>query len=146
MIKNRDVMRPCGATLLAALLGVIGLCRPGAAGTVRIGAIMSTLSGTVTDQRLGADLAVTQINLDPSILGGDTLEIIHLDDGGEVWGGLRAACELVHSGIHGIVGPTYSSVSLGVARLTTALQVRCCVVCPWPRPSAFFFPKPNRRH
>jgi ABC-type branched-subunit amino acid transport system substrate-binding protein len=84
---------------------------------------MSTLSGTVTDQRLGADLAVREINLDPSILAGDTLEIIHLDDGGEVWGGLRAACELVHSGIHGIVGPTYSSVSLGVARLTTALQV-----------------------
>ena len=118
-------MKPFSATLLAALLAAIGFYRPGAAGTVRIGAIMTSSFGT--DQLLGAELAVTQINLDSSVLPLDTVELVHIDDGGEVWGGLRAACELVHSGIHGIVGPTYSSVSLGVARLTTALQVRCNV-------------------
>ena len=123
-------MRHLGTTLLAALLAVSGLWRPSAAGTVRIGAIMSSASNG-PDMRLGAELAVTQINLDPSLLPGDTVELIHLEDDGAVWGGLRAACELVHAGIHGIVGPTYSSVSLGVARLTTALHVRGRLLITW---------------
>ena len=53
---------------LAALLAVSGFCRPSTtAGTVHIGAIMSSASNGL-DMRLGAELAVTQINLDPSVL------------------------------------------------------------------------------
>ena len=72
-----------------------------------------------------AELAADVVNSDPGLLAGHTLVIKPVDDGGIEWQGVRATCALARDGIHAIVGPAMSQVSIGVANICSTFQI------PW---------------
>ena len=81
-----------------------------------------------TDEVRAARLAVQAINNDTSLLPNHTVRLIPRDDLGSGWGGLRALCNLTREGIHGIIGPGWSSVSTVVGKACSAKHLSCHIL------------------
>lgn len=95
------------------------------AAVVNIGAIITDSNATAYGQleAQSAQLAVDAINADASLLNGHTLTLQVIDDGGSAWMSMRAACDLVRSGMHALIGPSFSGSTQAVLRLLTPLKV-----------------------
>jgi len=70
------------------------------------------------DEYLGVYLAAEEINASGGILGRE-IQIIAQNDGGSAEIGIKAALQLYNEGIKIILGPDWSSVTLGVAKEAT---------------------------
>ena len=75
------------------------------------------------DEIRAARLAIQEINNSTNLLPNHTARLIARDDLGSGWGGLRALCNLTREGIHGIVGPGWSSVSTMVGKACSAKHI-----------------------
>ncbi len=111
----------------ACLLTVVVACDNGApeepevSTSMRIGLMLnfSSASETVADRKRAFDLAIRHINMAGGVLG-MPVESFEADSTRDPQMGVEAARQLVETeGVHAIVGPTASAVSLPVAEMVT---------------------------
>ena len=113
--------------LVAGLLAVAVACdngapeEPGVSTSMRIGLMLnfSSTSETVADRKRAFDLAIRHINMAGGVLG-MPVESFEADSTRDPQMGIEAARRLVETeGVHAIVGPTASAISLPVAETVT---------------------------
>ncbi len=113
--------------LVASVLAVVVACdrgapeEPEAPDGMRIGLMLnfSSASQTVTDRKRAFDLAILHVNAADGVLGAP-VEGFEANSTRDPQEGVKAARRLVEEeGVHAIVGPTSSAVSLPVAETVT---------------------------
>ena len=99
---------------------------------IKIGGLFTGIELPSTDgvaELRGARLAIKSLNNKSIFVGkgvaNHSFRLLALEDKGDGWEGLRAACNLTREGVHSIVGPSYSSTSVTVAKLCGAFHIPC---------------------
>jgi branched-chain amino acid transport system substrate-binding protein len=114
--------RWCTGFSVGGLVAVSGLLLAGSAhADIRVGAPLA-LSGSVAsqaqDMRMGAELAMAQVNQQGGVLG-DTYRLQFADTACDPDKGVDAVRQLIQAGAVAMVGPVCSGVTLRVARSVT---------------------------
>ncbi len=114
--------RWCTGFSAGGLVAVSGLLLAGSAhADIRVGAPLA-LSGSVAsqaqDMRMGAELAMAQVNQQGGVLG-DTYRLQFADTACDPDKGVDAVRQLIQAGAVALVGPVCSGVTLRVARSVT---------------------------